>query len=701
MPGFELYGGDPSVLSGVSAATFLRASFIALFGPTSCHVLHLDTDGLSLRDVLDPAGIAHPAHVGTLFGRVTRVDAPAGSTDETPDPLLGPGEQSWAYLPVLGVAGPLGLLRLGFTRLGGLGPDEQDRATALLEQYARTVEENVALRDAARAERRFRALAGADVLDVFTTLGDALTARPGIPPLTSDLPGWRALAGHDDDSTPVDWLTTVHPADLAVVQDSWNFGRATGSRVTCRFRIRTREGWRWLSAVAVPVREPGADPTDPTVVTEWVGSLTDVTETVRSRRRNRALQQLAVSMAEAEDVPSAAEAIIAAVVAGTGARRGLLVLHNPVAGRLVVHSDDLRLPHLLRQSRISVAEHAELVDVLARRGGLTLTADSAPEELDPVPDVLRRQFALAAGQGEVAWRLTPLELRGRPLGTLTLGFSDGDLEGDDDAARAFEETVRRQIASGLDRLLLLESERSTAHVLQEALQPGPLPDVPWLHAVRATSTATGHDVGGDWAEIIALDDDLVAVVLGDVMGRGAHAATVMGEVRTMVRTLAVVDPHPTAVLQGLDACLAAIGGDDLVTLFYGLLSSEGRLLAASAGHIPPLTCSGGIHYLDLVPGLPLGVPGDLREDVLEEKLVAGAGLLVFSDGLVETRTRGLTEGMDAVLSIFSSEIPPSTEALVEGLMTRMAEADEVDDDVTLLALRYLPPGFDRTAQPAP
>ncbi|NAZ81650.1 SpoIIE family protein phosphatase, partial [Kineococcus sp. R8] len=217
--------------------------------------------------------------------------------------------------------------------------------------------------------------------------------------------------------------------------------------------------------------------------------------------------------------------------------------------------------------------------------------------------------------------------------------------------------------------------------------------VSWLQANRRTATSVGSEVGGDWAEVIALDDDLVAVVLGDVMGRGARAATAMGEVRTQVRTLALIDPRPSAVLRGLDQCFAVSGTDDLVTLFYGLLSADGRLLAASAGHLPPLVADGlGSRYLDVPPGVPLGVAGDERADVLDVRLGPGALLAVFSDGLVETRTRGLTDGLDAALAVFSTVAQGSPAEVGRELMTELGRGVLVDDDVTVLVLRLLRAG---------
>jgi serine phosphatase RsbU (regulator of sigma subunit) len=316
-----------------------------------------------------------------------------------------------------------------------------------------------------------------------------------------------------------------------------------------------------------------------------------------------------------------------------------------------------------------------------------------PDGVRRLPERVRPYFEAAAAAGESAWAVLPLASRTRRLGALTLGFVDAEAHSADE--QEFLLAFARQVAGALDRMQLLQQQRDTADVLAEALRPGPLPPVEWLTTHRVATTSAGVEVGGDWAELIPLPGpdgvvNRVAVVLGDVMGRGARAATVMGQVRTQVRTLALVDPHPTAVLRGLDACARAGGAEDLVTLFYGVLDRDGRLLAASAGHLPPLTCSGGPRYLDVPPGVPVGVDGDPRTDVLDVRLAPGSGLVVFSDGLVETRSRSLTRGLEEVLGHFGAVARGGPAEIVGTLVERMVgegSGTAVDDDVTVLALR--------------
>jgi len=595
------------------------------------------------------------------------------------------GELSWATVPMTARDQVVGVLRLGFDRPGSLDELELEFATALAGQCALAVERarlldtaRDAVQAAARSEQRYRTLAEAGSLDVFT-------AEPGVG-LTSDLPGWRALTGRVGPVMPVGWRDDVHPDDLPDVVARWNRAAVDGARVAYTLRLRTPGGWRWISASAVPVRAESAGPRGP--VQEWIGSAVDVTERVRAERRTRTLQALTSSLASVHTHDDVVAAVLAAAVEGADAVRAAVTLlpADPGAAEVPLHAwqrDGGRQPRSAMPW--TGTQHLAVVEALEASGGAFPTLQhEAGDHTHWAPEVL----ADAVARGEVAWALLPLCSRPRQVGVLLLSF--GEPQPDDAAEHEFLAAFARQSASALERQLLLDTERSTASVLQEALQPGPLPAVEWLQAHRLTATSVGSEVGGDWAEVIALDDDLVAVVLGDVMGRGARAATAMGEVRTQVRTLALIDPRPSAVLRGLDQCFALSGTDDLVTLFYGLLSADGRLLAASAGHLPPLVSDeAGSRYLDVPPGVPLGVAGDERADVLDVRLGPEALLAVFSDGLVETRTRGLTAGLDAALAVFARRAGCSAHEVVDELTTELGRGVEVDDDVTVLALRVL------------
>nr|WP_276612095.1 SpoIIE family protein phosphatase [Kineococcus vitellinus] len=617
-----------------------------------------------------PSALAARTRRPVLLG--SRAELAAAFDGGLNDTVLALGEHSWAMYPLVARGRLVGVLRFGFLREGSLDADQQVFAATLAGQCALAVERARLLETARRSELRYRTLAEAGSLDVFT-------ARPGYG-MTCDLPGWRTLTQRAGDVRGTGWQRDVHPEDLPQVQSAFALAVAARAPGRFRFRLRTPSGWRTLTAVAVPVL---ADPTDPGgEVLEWVGSLDDVTERSRAARRTRALQGLTAALATATTYPQVLDAVLRACLHGPGAVRGTLGLAARPGGDGGVALHRMLSDGTRSTSRLPDAVLAE-ASRLAGGGGAFLVGAAG---VAATPAGVRPYFEAALAAGEQAWALLPLASRRRHLGTLVLGFAEPP--GDDPEEREFLLTFARQVSGVLERMQLVEAQRDTATVLQEALQPGPLPPVPWLAAHRIATTSAGVEVGGDWAELIPLADGRVAVVLGDVMGRGARAATVMGQVRTQVRTLAVLDPHPTAVLRGLDACARAGAAEDLVTIFYGVLGADGHLLAASAGHLPPLTCDGGPRYLDVPPGVPVGVGGDGREEVLDVRLAPGSGLVVFSDGLVETRSRSLTEGLDAVLAHFRDVAREEPAEVAEALVRRMTDTGaEADDDVTVLAVR--------------
>ncbi|WP_432562526.1 SpoIIE family protein phosphatase [Kineococcus sp. SYSU DK003] len=673
---------------------------------TGRDVLHTNTCGIALLDetgtVLVPQephedlaglglGRAVPLTSGTPSAEAARTRRPVLLPDRAAlaerfgrgpglglnDSVLALGEHSWAMYPLLARDRLVGVLRFGFLREGSLDADEQVFAATLADQCALAVERARLLHDARRSERRYRTLASAGSLDLFT-------ARPG-EGIVTDLPGWAALTGRDVEALRGHgWRADVHPDDLPVVLATSAESVSSGVAARFRFRLRTPGGWRTIAAVSVPVP---ADPTDPdSEVLEWVGSFDDITDRARAAARARSLQALTAALATATTYPQVLDAVLHASLDGPGAVRGTLaVVEGP--GELRVHR------MLGDRTRRSTDLPDVTLDDLTALAGERGAFPAGRAGVAALPERIRPYFEAAAAAGEEAWAVLPLASRTRRLGTLTLGFAEA--EAHEEEEREFLLSFARQVAAALERMQLLQQQRDTADVLAEALRPGPLPPVQWLATHRVATTSAGVEVGGDWAELIPLPGpggvvSRVAVVLGDVMGRGARAATVMGEVRTQVRTLALIDPHPTAVLRGLDACARAGGADDLVTIFYGVLDRDGRLLAASAGHLPPLTCSGGPHYLDVPPGVPVGVDGDCRTDVLDVRLAPGSGLVVFSDGLVETRSRSLTQGLEEVLEHFGTVAGGGPAEIVGTLVERMVgegTGTAVDDDVTVLALQ--------------
>lgn len=230
-----------------------------------------------------------------------------------------------------------------------------------------------------------------------------------------------------------------------------------------------------------------------------------------------------------------------------------------------------------------------------------------------------------------------------------------------------------------------ESLRRTALTLQRSLLPAQVPSTEELEvAVRYAAGAADTDVGGDWYDVIEIGAGRLALVIGDVMGRGVPAAAVMGQLRTAARTCARLDLRPGEVLDVLDGLLRDLDQDAIATCLYAAFDPYTReLRLASAGHLPPLlrTLDGVVAPLELDVGAPLGLGDASREATV--RLAPGSTLALYTDGLVHARGRDLDEGI-AGLCRTLAEGPADLEPLADLVLATLLP-DSVDDVALLVA----------------
>jgi GAF domain-containing protein/anti-sigma regulatory factor (Ser/Thr protein kinase) len=281
----------------------------------------------------------------------------------------------------------------------------------------------------------------------------------------------------------------------------------------------------------------------------------------------------------------------------------------------------------------------------------------------------------------------PFVRRERLLGVLVLARVEGATYDDDDLMLATELADRAAVA--LDNAARFRREREVALTLQRSLLPQVLPRVPGLAlAWRYFPGAEGTNVGGDWYDVIPLDDGKVALIIGDVMGRGLQAAAVMGQLRATARAHVYAGLEPAEVLARIDTELMRLEQDQIATVLLGLLDpATGILTIASAGHLPPLVRSadGDVQYLDVLPGPPLGTgAGSYLE--LEVVLSEGATVLLYTDGLVEDRWLSIDEGLATLAAAASSS--PQPELLCDRALVALGRDMEHDDDTAMLAVLF-------------
>ena len=168
-----------------------------------------------------------------------------------------------------------------------------------------------------------------------------------------------------------------------------------------------------------------------------------------------------------------------------------------------------------------------------------------------------------------------------------------------------------RLGQGLHRVYQLDEQRETAVALQHAmLGPATLPEG---FAVRYRPASRPLQVGGDWYDVVDLDDGRVALIVGDCVGHGLAAATVMGQLRSACRALLLEQSSPSAALAGLDRFAARLPGARCTTAFCAVLTLDtGELVYSSAGHPPPIMvhADGTTVMLDGGHGLPLALRPD-------------------------------------------------------------------------------------------
>jgi serine phosphatase RsbU (regulator of sigma subunit) len=253
--------------------------------------------------------------------------------------------------------------------------------------------------------------------------------------------------------------------------------------------------------------------------------------------------------------------------------------------------------------------------------------------------------------------------------------------------------VVARAALAVDNAVLYQRQSRIALALQRALLPSTTADLPHLQvAVRYVPGVAGLEVGGDFYDVLSLPDGSVALVIGDVMGRGLQAAAIMGQLRAAVRAYAHLTLPPHELLTAVDAVLADLDAHALVTMSYSVVDpATGRLTHASAGHLPPAMRGpdGSTTLLQGPVGPPLGSGGRQHEQATSHALPPGSVLVLCTDGLVEDRLQDIDRGLDALTTALSSA-PADPNGVADHVLTTLGRSGGHDDDVALLVVSVLP-----------
>jgi serine phosphatase RsbU (regulator of sigma subunit) len=279
---------------------------------------------------------------------------------------------------------------------------------------------------------------------------------------------------------------------------------------------------------------------------------------------------------------------------------------------------------------------------------------------------------------------------------LTLGFVVCTRKDSYRAFDAYDTEIGMEFASRaaifIDNARRYSRERATAVTLQRSLLPTGLSkpsSVEVRHRYLPGSKMI--EVGGDWYESIALPGARVALVVGDVAGHGVRAAVTMGRLRTAIHTLAMLELSPAETLQQLNELMGDLGAREphFATCVYAVYDAvTGMLEVASAGHLPPLLVApdGTNEFLSLTPAPPLGIgSGSVQSKFVP--VTDGSLLVLYTDGLVENRTRDIDVGLRLLSEIFG---PGAAARPLEDLCRATLAgvySDQQRDDIALLMAR--------------
>ena len=343
-----------------------------------------------------------------------------------------------------------------------------------------------------------------------------------------------------------------------------------------------------------------------------------------------------------------------------------------------------------------VPEIAEWAAVRLRVGEAGVLTDAGGPAPDPQRLAARVAQVLLDGTAQFTdddgldaqCAVLPLVANGRVFGTLALRMPPDQRTAAAEAGFLTDLADRAGLA--LENARLYEQERTIARTLQRSLLAGELPADPRF-AMETHYQAAAHDldVGGDWFDAFLITPDRLAVVVGDVVGRGIDAATTMGQLRSAIRALASAEVGPARLLERLDGFVERVESARMATVAYAEVDlAANEMVYACAGHLPPLLTEpgGAPRYLLGARSGALGSRAGRRARIEQRTpLPPGSRLLLYTDGLIERRNRRIDAGFEVLARTYAGKRDSPLPGLTVALADMLVGQDHADD-VCLLCL---------------
>lgn len=545
------------------------------------------------------------------------------------------------------------------------------------------------LRPPAGAEAALRHLAESDLIAVVTVTVGGITEANGAflrmlgysdEDLAARPLGWQAM-------TPPEWA----PADQAALAEL----QATGICAPFRKEYWRKDGSRVpieISAVMLdwePLR--------------WAYFIRDASaekQAEEAARQAAELAALAAELSQAVTVADVAQALADRLRQAMGAKLVVLVEADPERPALrYVNLHDV--PQELARQWPELDATADSPAVRAWRSGKPVFLPD-PHTMDAeLPHLAAARTAAGTG----ACLATPLITGGKVTGVLTVTWPEPQQLSP--AQQQFLATMAGYAAQTLTRARQFETEHAVAHKLQQAII-SPIENADARVEVNAMyrPATTGLEVGGDWYDVLTVSDECVALIVGDVVGHGIGAASVMGQLRSALRGLLLAGMQPAAALEALDKFASIVPGAQFASCLVAFLNAEQQRLTVSvAGHMPPLIVDahGQASFFEDAQDPPLGFTDTARRTTTLE-FPRGSTIILFTDGLVERRGESLDGGMEQLATAAAEQSGRGIGRLSDRLIRELVRDSFHDDDVAIICARLLahdPATFTRTAAAEP
>ena len=440
------------------------------------------------------------------------------------------------------------------------------------------------------------------------------------------------------------WERLLNPADQAATMAAWHAAVGAGTPFRAEARLRRADGiHRWHLLLADPARgRTGA-------IVSWFGSCTDIQDQKDAERVLTVLAEVTQVLSSSLDPLQIAQTLT-----------DLVAPREVAYCEVRLYDADGFLSSAARSGDASVFdEEKDLRAQRVQRAGATWLT----RELSVVP--------VGPGEAILGWLVCCTVL---------------------DEMRALVPELASRLGAALSNANAYAREHRVATTFQAAALSADLPEVPGLRfSVLYQAAQAEASVGGDWYDVFRLPDGRIVLSVGDVAGSGLEAAVTMGSVRQSIRTAALINPNPIAVLDAVDRIVRAMGNVRFVTAFVAVFDPVcGEFVLANAGHPPPLLRHADGTIVELTHGdLPLGLRQPSDQEATVATIEPGSLLVGYTDGLTEFERDPETAHARLLESVRS--IGEDDPEAAQRVFSAVTQGRPTHDDVAILTVRFGPP----------